>query len=128
MPKVSVTMDVEVDPDWIEFCTSRYVDVFMHGYCGYWMCGVEHDDKLGWLVSINLDDEGTTAKETKKAVKAWKDGKELPEGWYRLNEEVACKAWAEGFKRWGATWYEDGDADTYDYAIQKAMFGEVVYG
>lgn len=128
MPKISVTIDVEVDPDWIEFCTSKYADVFMLGHCGYWMCGVKHDDKLGWLVSVNLDDCGTVSQQSKQAIKAWKAGETLPEGWHCLNEGLAIKAYEAGVKRYGVNWYEDGDADTYDFAIQMAMFGEVVYG
>jgi len=132
MPKVTVTIDVEVDPDWIEFCTSEYVDVFMSGYCGYWMGGVEHDPKLGWLV--HLSDDGKNARQAsqdpkyKSILKAWKAGEDLPEGWHRLNEELATKAWTEGVKKYGTDWFENADAYTYDYVIQTALFGETVYG
>jgi hypothetical protein len=34
----------------------------------------------------------------------------------------------EGVKLFGANFYEEGDANTYDIAIQMAWFGEVVYG
>lgn len=126
MPTVTVTLEVEVNPDWIQLCTT-YNDLFIPGYCGYWLQGVERDDKLGWLVYC-LDEDNPTQEATDSAIEAWEAGEELPEGWYRLNEELAIKAWAEGVKKFGINWYEDGDADTYDYVIQMAMLGEIVYG
>lgn len=132
MDKVTVTLEVEVDPDWIDFCTSSYQDIFIYGYCGYWMQGLEHDDELGWLVRQSDDDRPAimVAKDAgySKIVEAWKTGQDLPEGWHRLNKDAAIKAYAAGIKRYGLDWYENGDANTYDFAIQMALLGEIVYG
>lgn len=136
MPKVTVTLDVEVDPIWIEFCTSKYVDVFIYGYCGYWMCGMEHNDTLGWLC-YEYDwggDEPQPIDQVRESpqypaiVKSWEAGETLPPHWFRLNEELAIKAWAEGVKKYGINWFEDGDANTYDNVLQLTLLGELVYG
>jgi len=33
MTTVTVSVDIKVDPDWIDFCTKE-VDLFMTSYCG----------------------------------------------------------------------------------------------
>lgn len=35
---------------------------------------------------------------------------------------------AEGVKRRGVHWYEEGDGNDYDIALQMALLGEVRYG
>ena len=65
----------------------------------------------------------------KKAERAFKSGKPLPENYYRLDEAAAVRAYVEGCKRWGADWFESkGDATTYDVVIQLALLGEIRYG
>jgi hypothetical protein len=34
----------------------------------------------------------------------------------------------EGVKRWGESWYVDGDGPRYDVAVQLALLGEERYG
>jgi hypothetical protein len=129
--KVTVTLEVEVNPDWIEFVT-HYPDIFMTDHCGYWMYGMEQEDELGWLVhehdEMHSVREIADHPEYPAIVKAWREGKELPDNWFRLNKETAIKAWAEGVKRYGMDWYETGDAITYDVVLQMAILGEVRYG
>lgn len=124
----TVTITSTVDPAWIDFCT-KTTDIFMRSYCGYWLRGVEHDPALGCLV---WEDDGRHAQENepqrKKALAAWRKGKPLPEGWYRLNREAAMRAWAVGVKWRGEKWYEDGDANAYDYVLQVTLLGEERYG
>lgn len=135
MTKISVTIDVEVDQDWIDYCT-QYNDLFLTHYCGYWMCGMEKDNDLGWL-AYEYDPGGPNVKsirsvqnspEYSSIVEAWRAGNPLPDHWFRLDEKAAIKAFEEGVKRYGVDWYENGDATTYDVAIQMALLGEVVYG
>lgn len=129
---VRVEVTVEVDNEWIEYCTQSS-DLFRTDHCGYWMYGMEHEAKLGWLCYEHNDGEKTVdqvadSAEYEDIVALWKAGADLPEGWYRLDKEAAVRAYGEGFKRSGAFWYSDGDASDYDVAIQKALLGKVVYG
>lgn len=131
--KITVTISVEVSDDWIEFCT-KYSDIFMRMYCGYWMYGMEHDDALGWLC-FEHDERKTLAEvseipEYNDIVSAWRAGKELPAKWYRLDRATASKAWGEGVKRYGTNWYDspNTDATTYDVVIQLALLSDVKYG
>lgn len=132
---LTVTVETMVDPGWIEFVTGGpegYGDIFMNnGHCGYWLLGVAHHKTRGWLAFDFAAEDVDRPKEseTKRAIAAWKAGKPLPKHWHRLDVELAKKSWEEGFKRSGAEWYENGDGDTYDNAVQRALFkGEVVYG
>lgn len=132
--KVTVVLEVEVNQDWIEFCT-QFNDLFMYDYCGYWMAAMECDDDLGWLCYEYANDDDMPslramkeAPEYQEIVKSWREGKLLPPNWYRLDKAAAIKAYGEGVKRYGLDWYEDGDAITYDVAVQMALLGEVRYG
>lgn len=127
----TVTITSTVDPDWIEFCTAGNTNLFRGTYCGSWLFGVAHDDALGWLVfehgdrsSINYD----ALPQEREAVAAWREGKPLPGGWYRLDLAAAKKGWEEGVRWRGEKWYDEGDAPRYDYVIQMALLGEERYG
>lgn len=129
--KITVEITCEVDNDWIEFLT-RYSDIFMTGYCGYWMYGMERDDALGWLCFEH--DEELSVRDVAalpaydEVVALWRSGATLPAKWYRLDKAACVKAYAEGVKRYGTDWYENGDATTYDVVVQMALLNEVVYG
>lgn len=129
--KVTVTIDVTVDPEWIDYITQN-PDIFMRDYCGYWMYGMERDKELGWLAHEHDETRTTTqvarSPEYNQIVADWRAGKPLPESWYRLDKAACVKAWAEGVKIYGVDWYENGDANTYDCAIQMALLGELRYG
>lgn len=105
--KVKVTLEVEVPQDWIDFVCQES-GVFRRGYCGYW-AQVQKWTKRGAHVRLD-DDDGVHGP-----VKVW-------------DAKFAAKAYAEGVKRYGVNFYEEGDANSYDCAIQLAWFGEVVYG
>lgn len=126
--KSTVTVQIEsvVDEEWIDFVVG-YADVFGRNYCGYWALGVQRDRELGWLVYEQENGEVPSDKKCDAVTKAWKEGKPIPKGWHRLNRDACVKAWAEGVKRWGEKWYDNGDADSYDYAIQMALLGEHRY-
>jgi len=123
-----VSIESTVDPGWIEFCTKDR-DLFGVGYCGTWIYGIDHDATLGWLV-YEHEEKVTIDKvpNEKRAIAAWRAGKPLPKGYYRLDLEIAKKAWVEGVKWRGESWYENGDGPAYQYVIQKALFGEERYG
>lgn len=124
----TVIITSTVDPEWINFCTKE-TDLFSHNYCGYWLRGVEHDSARGWLVWE--DDERHAPEEEPErdaAFAAWNAGKPLPKGWYRLDRETAVRAWGEGVKWRGERWYENGDANAYDYVLQMTLLGEERYG
>lgn len=129
--KVTVQIEVPVNEEWIDYATQSS-DLFRTDHCGYWMYGMDHDKDLGWLCyvhdeAIRLDDV-YDMPEYDAILARWKSGESLPEGWHRLDKDAAIRAYVEGVKKGGAFWYEDGDAITYDVAIQKALLGEVVYG
>lgn len=131
---IPVTIKSEVDPEWIDLAVNCN-DLFIYGYCGYWMCRMEWDSELGHLCyEYEAGGDQPTIREAKASpdyeniVKTWRDGEKLPEHWYRLDKDMAIKAWVEGVKRDGVEWYENGDANTYDCAVQLAMLGEIVYG
>ena len=130
---MKLTIEVEIDQktyeDLVQFLANR--DMFGHGYIGYWARGVEHDRELGWLVWEQADDGARHGEEPEQAqaIRAWRSGTGLPEGWHRLDEAAARKAVACGVARWGVDGFlEDGDANSYDVAVQLALLGEVRYG
>jgi hypothetical protein len=131
----SVTLDLPVSLEWLEFAL-KYQDLFMTNYSGYWACcaaGVEKktDDETfgGWLVFDCVDaDRAPSDEEIEAAEAAHEAGEKLPENFLLLDEAAACRAFSAGVKRWGVQWYEDGDASTYDYVLQMALLGEVLYG
>lgn len=125
---ITVPMELKVDKFWIEYCT-HYNDLFYTNRCGYWMRGIDHTNKRGWLV-FESGGEVPPGQEPflKEAKKAWREGKELPPGYFYLNEDMAIKAWAEASKRYGLDWYEETDAEREDVAIQLAILGEIKYG
>lgn len=130
--KLTTTVDTEIHPYWIEFILNDS-DLFRTSYVGYWLAGMEHDDdKNEWLVYETGGDIGFSDVEEFPeyawVVQDWKDGKPLPEKWFRLDQAFVIKSWGEGFKRGGAQWYEKGDAVQYDVAIQMALLGEIRYG
>lgn len=128
-----VTIESEVDPGWVEFVTGGdrgYVDIFyQRSYCGYWMQGIMHDAKLGWLAfehgTLNRD---ATPEEKAAAIAAWRGGGALPENFHALSRDFAARAWAKGVQQGGESWYERGDGPAYDAAVQRAAFGDVRYG
>lgn len=125
--EITITITAKVDPEWVKYCT-QHSDLFSRDYCGYWLRGVEHDSEIGWLVWED-DEKCPPGKEPhrKEAFAAWRTGEALPSNWFRLDKEAALRAWAEGVKACGIDWYEDGDANTYDYVIQMALLGEERY-
>ena len=126
--EIDVSVSSKVAPDWILFVCA-WDDGFGREYYGYWCYGVERDPKLGWLVYVSEDAEGwPPTADDEAAIAAWRVGEPLSEGWYRFDVGLAKAAWAEGVKRWGCDWYEDGDAERYDVVVQVAALGKIVYG
>lgn len=145
--KVSVTLEVEVDEQWIEFCT-KYNDLFLNDYIGYWGHGIRPTGRRdAWLVWEGEEDprladllakEGVSvlqqlSEESYKllhdaARKAVKNGTPLPPYYHLLDAAAAGKAWVEGVKRKGLDWYENADSTDYDVVIQLALLGEIKYG
>ncbi len=123
----TIQIETKVDPLWIETCLSS--DIFRHEYSGYWACGVEFDEKLGWLLFEHGDEKPPPAKVPAKVLEAWRTGRGPSQGrWHRLDRAAAIRAWEAGVRRGGERWYEDGDGSTYDVAVQMALLGEVRYG
>lgn len=135
MPNINakVEFEVKVNPDWIDLLINHN-DMFMTNYCGYWLSGMERDrNGGGWLVHEHSDTDDSAYEAAKlpeypAIVQAWKKNQPLPDGWFRLNEAAAIKAYVEGVKQYGVDWFEFGDADSYDIVIQLALLGEVRYG
>lgn len=128
----TVRLEMTPDEEWVDFvCGEKgYADIFGHNYCGYWMRGMEHDPKLGWLVYEHGDERKPDKKYAAEVEKLWREGKPLPPFWFRLDRRAALLAQAHGAAKWGAHWYGDAhtDATSYDVVIQLALLGEVRYG
>lgn len=127
--KHTVVLTSNVDPDWIAFCVGSDTDLFRSTYCGYWLRGVERTKVRGRLVWE--DDERHAFDEEpdrKEALRAWRKGEALPKGWHRMDLAFAIRAWGIGVLAFGEKWYDEGDADRYDYVIQMALLGEERYG
>jgi hypothetical protein len=122
--KLNIEVETDEIDEFIEEITTS-VDVFRTTHCGYWLRGVDRTDDAGWLV---FDDESEHDRCDEAAIHYWNHSEKLPAGYYKLDRELAIKAWAEGAKKYGVGWFGNGDADDWDYSIQMAIFGEVVYG
>ena len=82
-PTVTVAVTLTVDEGWIDFLD--HSDIFGRDYCGYWLRGVEHVKKRGWLVwEEGASDESARFGEEPnraEALAAWRAGGPLPKGW-----------------------------------------------
>lgn len=133
---VTVTTTLTVDSMWLDHVTGGkegFNDVFMQGYSGYWARGIDHTIARGWLVYERADDPNPTDAEITVAKRAWRAGETLPPRWHRFDQDLAERAWIEGVKKFGTSWFEDGDGPRYDWVLQKALWGpnepcEVRYG
>lgn len=128
--KVTVKVEVEIEvpyEDWIQYLT-ECTDIFMSGYCGQWLRGVDRDE-TGWLTWEDDEDHRNGEEpDREEALRAWKAGEALPAHWFRLDRAAAIKAYVIGVQKWGVNWFEDkGDAGTYDVVIQRALLGEYRY-
>lgn len=126
--KHTFTLTVEIDPKWIDYLTQSN-DIFTQSRAGYWLRGVEHNKERGWLVWED-DEKCRFGQEPNReaAIHEWALGNPLPEHWFRLDRAAAIRAWEEGVKRWGITWYEDVDGRLEDVVVQLALLGEIRYG
>lgn len=132
--QVTFTLTVDIPDTWFEFVGSS--DLFFHSYCGYWMHGCAFDPALGWL-ACEIGDRGLPSDEDEAAAHAmWQKSEtgmgpidELPDGWIRIDREVARRAYVEGVKQYGLGWYDAPrtDANTYDRLIQMVVFGKQRY-
>ncbi len=122
--KVTFTVESKQADEWVEEILTS-TDVFRRDHAGYWMRGVELTQKRGWLV---FDDEGGYDACDETAIEAWRAGKKLPGGYYRLDRAAAIKAWIEGAKRYGVEWFHKEDATAWDVALQTALLEKIVYG
>lgn len=76
------------------------------------------------------DEEDAWPKVEKEAIKRWKAGEPLPDGFYSIDKEVCLRAYLEGIKLYGLDWEDSDQCDnsTYDHVFQIALFGEHLYG
>lgn len=117
-----------------EFYRNYFLDqsspIFQRPHCaGYWLYGVEFSPNVGWLgyefdesTFDNRDDEQHAV-----AIAAWKQARELPEHYFRLDFECAKKAFNIGVRKWGQGWYEDMDLPRLDIVLQYTLFWEERY-
>jgi hypothetical protein len=127
--KHTFTITIEVDSFWVEYLTGYGSDIFGRQYAGYWLRGVDRHPEREWLCWED-DEQHRKGEEPHRveALRAWALGEKLPDGWYRLDRAAALRAWEEGVKRWGTSWYEHTDANREDVVVQLALLGEIRYG
>ena len=65
----------------------------------------------------------------KEVIKAFKAGQELPDDFYKIDREVALRAYLEGVQLLGWDWTnsEQADGSTYDEVLQLALGGDFVW-
>lgn len=130
-----------------EMFVSGYNDIFGHNYIGYWAQGVLWDEEnMQWLCYERPDhfvlpedfDDLVIATYDQHIKDGWNgsktfeqsveiDGKKENVFCFVMDAEFACKAFMAAFRKWGQESIDNWDADTVDYAVQMALFEEVVY-
>lgn len=107
-------------------------DVLLLGFSGYWAYGIKRDPSKGWLVYVPEHEGEPAPPEMVRVAKAkWAKGEysTLPMGFYAFDREFAKRVLVKGLNRWGDEFIEGTcDYNDYDWAVQTALFGEVVYG
>lgn len=88
------------------------VDLFLPGYCGYWLRGERHTAN-GWIASYEYS--GADARRGRNAHRL-------------ISRAFALKVLTEGIKAHGVKFASDYDGPTLDCAVQMAMFHKVVFG
>src|SRR5262245_47468948 len=111
--RIKAEIEIDVPNGWIRTVTQEDTLFGRPYYCGYWLFGVAHDEKLGWLVYEQRKEGVRPDKKLEsKVIAQWRTGIpddaecHLPKHWFRLNKETAIEAYIEGVKRWGVDWYE----------------------
>jgi|10_taG_2_1085330.scaffolds.fasta_scaffold17964_5 hypothetical protein len=120
-------------------------DVLVGGFSGYWAQGIrraksDYKGRRAWLVhEMDCPQQLTDKQETR----LFEDGREalskgvLPKhfknkanNYHWFDRSLAIKAIKIGCEQFGVDNFLDGVCDygDYDTALQKALFGEVVYG
>ncbi len=128
--RVDVLVPAKELLDWTQFLT-KYSDIFRTDHIGYWAFGERVPG--GWLAYEQPSDDGRRPTDTMiAAVKGFYRNNSrdlpLPKPWFLIDRAFAERAFIEGIKRGGASWYEHGDANDYDCAVQMAALGEIRYG
>lgn len=118
-----------VEPEWVDFLIN-YNDIFFHDYIGYWACGVQFRKGIGWLAYEQHDEMHPTYAQERAGLDAWDRDGELPEHFFAIDKAFAEKSYKKGVEKFGTNWYDrpESDANTYDYVVQTAALGDVVYG
>ncbi len=126
MRKTSI--EFEVNQNWIDFVLDN-IDIFNQSCIGYWGRGIYHVPGKVWLVCDMESLPNRLTNEMKdQAINCLKDNVKLPEHFYIINDEVVIEAYRNGVRQLGENWYDHADSNDYDVALQKALFGKVVYG
>ena len=127
---METTIDINIDEadqeSWVDLC--NHSDIFYPHTCGYWLYGVTHDKRLGWLVYEMGDERHPEKSLENEASSLWRCGEKLPEGFMRFDKGAMCKAYAEGVKRGGTDWQTNADVSDMDIIIQLALLGSITYG
>jgi hypothetical protein len=100
-------------------------DFFDPFHLGNWADLVAADKKRGLLIA-DMD----SSESTRRALKAWKAGETLPEGFYAITKHTCLMAYLEGIKLYGMEWQHSSETDgrTYDQVFQMALFGSRKFG
>ena len=101
-----------------------------HG-AGYWLYGVTYHSKRGWLAFEFYDSEVDPHEDGvhKAAVKAWKNGEQLPERYFALTTDVVEQVFKNAIRRYGEEWLESNiDLPSTENALQWTILREIRYG
>lgn len=122
-------LEIEIPDDllkqWLEYLLDDG-GAFQRSTSGYWLYGAKQHTDGSWLAYEQGDDRLPRVLLSTTAA-SWRDvGMELPPRFFVLDKAFAIRAFAEGVKRGGLEWWQDGPSA--DAAVQMAMFGELRYG
>jgi hypothetical protein len=105
-------------------------DIFAQQHSGHWAEGILHGKSalgqidLGWLIFDKSSDD----YQDHDAIAAFKEGAELPNGYYRLDAAAATKIVAHGILLHGIGFVQgETDASQSDDVIQTVLLGKVTY-
>ena len=134
---MAITFNETEMEEWESFLLKEDSKAFCRDCSGYWLFGAAYDKYLGWLVceddghelrDLSTAEDPPEREEYEQILHDWKSGNELPDGWFRLDAEMARNAWIEGVRLNGEGWYGQSDSSVFDAVLQRAILGEVRYG
>ncbi|NER33170.1 MAG: helix-turn-helix transcriptional regulator [Oscillatoria sp. SIO1A7] len=129
--KTTIAFEIDTETYNIILSTLLSEAMFDEDCIGRWAKPVIWEDAGGWLIQDMYAEntENINAKEA-EAIFAWRNGEELPEGYFRFDWEAAEKVIHISIKNIGISFAYAGffsEKEDLDKALQEAILGKVLY-